>query len=99
MEELLKGIGPKETIGFLIAVGIGVLMGLEREYSKKGGEETTNTEIFAGIRTFPLIAILGYLLMFLGRELSIWIFTVGTLGILCFAIVSYVSSYKRRGTG
>ena len=51
--------------GFLdtaIALLIGLLLGLERERSQSPGER------FAGIRTFPLLALAGHLAALLGRE-------------------------------
>ncbi len=100
MDDLLKGFGSDELIGFLIAVGIGVLMGLEREFAKgKEGKEEGAPEIFAGIRTFPLIAVFGYLLMFLAQEFSIWIFTTGAFGFILFIIASYLISYQDKRTG
>ena len=48
--------------GFLVALGIGLLIGLERERSKGGGP----TRGPAGIRTFALVALLGALAMELG---------------------------------
>jgi MgtC family. len=37
---------------FFLALGIGALIGLEREHAESGG-------IFAGSRTFPLFAVIG----------------------------------------
>ncbi len=42
--------------GALVALLLGLLLGLERERSSGGG-----VELFAGIRTFPLISLCGYL--------------------------------------
>ncbi|HLA76123.1 MAG TPA: MgtC/SapB family protein, partial [Vicinamibacteria bacterium] len=42
--------------GALVALLLGLLLGLERERSADGG-----AELFAGIRTFPLISLCGYL--------------------------------------
>ncbi len=97
MDQLLEGLKQGEVLRFLIAIGIGVLMGMERESSKKG--DGIGPEIFAGVRTFPLITILGYLCMFLTGVLSHWIFTLGALSFIAFVIVSYVMSYQREQTG
>ncbi len=42
------------TVGLLVAMGIGALIGLEREASESAG-------VIAGSRTFPLVALLGAL--------------------------------------
>jgi MgtC family len=39
----------------VIVIFIGALIGLEREHSRSGDEKT-----FAGVRTFPLISVLGF---------------------------------------
>ena len=42
-------------LGMLISLGIGLILGLEREYDKLKEEKG-----FAGIRTFPIVTILGF---------------------------------------
>src|SRR3989344_3015634 len=67
---------------FLIALALGALIGLEREYAtylKKSHD-------FAGIRTFPLITLFGALAAYLGDKFSMWIFVVST-GIIGFLIL------------
>lgn len=97
MEEVLKNLDPQDALEALITVGIGLLMGLEREYAKK--KNRTEEEIFAGIRTFPLISLTGFLLMFLGDERSAWIPALGTFGFMLFVIASYWTSYHEKRSG
>lgn len=69
----------------LIAAAIGLIVGLEREFNTHGQE----THI-GGIRTFPLVAILGYLGGALAKntELNIlWVFGGGFFGLI--ALVYY----------
>jgi|AntRauTorckE5430_2_1112549.scaffolds.fasta_scaffold08433_1 uncharacterized membrane protein (DUF4010 family) len=71
----------------LIVLGIGLLLGLEREqaYHRKEGKA-----LFAGIRTFPIVSILGYLAVFLGEELSDLAFIgilLGVFGIIAIAFL------------
>jgi uncharacterized membrane protein (DUF4010 family) len=78
--------------GALISVAIGLLLGLERQRSKRQEEE-----LFAGIRTFPLLALSGYLAALAaghGAPLALpaVLLCVGALG-----VVSYVRSPA--GTG
>ena len=42
-------------LGVLISMGIGLIIGLEREYDKIKEDQG-----FAGLRTFPIVAILGF---------------------------------------
>ncbi|MBK7407082.1 MAG: MgtC/SapB family protein [Saprospirales bacterium] len=83
-EELLKAFQE-----LLIVLGIGLLLGLEREFAKGVRDQE---RLFAGVRTFPIVALLGYLSLLLGVEYSIWIF-VGTLfGASALIAMSYLGS-------
>ena len=84
---------------FLIALALGALIGLEREYAryKKKGHD------FAGIRTFPLITLLGALAAYFGDLYSIWIFVtsiilIGVLIILAYFALSQDHEEKHTGT-
>ena len=57
-------------LGVLISMGIGLIIGLEREYDK------LKDQGFAGIRTFPIVAILGFTLENLTDKFSVWILIV-----------------------
>ncbi len=79
------------VIRMLVTAGIGFVLGLEREYS----QYSQKVEIFAGLRTFMLVALLGFLTAFLGTEFSNWIFIVGFLSVVCIVAISYwVTSNK-----
>ena len=74
---------------FLIAIALGSLIGLEREYAKlkrKG-------HAYAGIRTFPLISLFGAISAYLGELITPWIlvanmFLMGLLIISAYFAVS-----------
>ncbi len=83
--------------GLAIAAGIGFLIGIEREYA--GRDQMKPSEFFAGIRTFPIISTLGFLLMLLGQEVSMWIYGIGMLGVLAIIVVGYFNEAKRGDTG
>ena len=57
---------------FAIALGLGLLLGLQREHAfRKKGE---SSELFAGVRTFPLLALIGCTAAFVATETgSIWL--------------------------
>ncbi|HEY9169395.1 MAG TPA: DUF4010 domain-containing protein [Lutibacter sp.] len=79
------------VIRMLVTAGIGFVLGLEREYS----QYAQKVEIFAGLRTFMLVALLGFLTAFLGTEFSNWIFIAGFLSVVCIVAISYwVTSNK-----
>jgi len=70
---------------FLIALALGVLIGLEREYArfKKKGHD------YAGIRTFPLIALFGALSAYFGDTISQWVLVTNTLILGALIVVYY----------
>jgi uncharacterized membrane protein (DUF4010 family) len=79
---------------FLIALLLGALIGLEREYAKyrKKGHD------FAGIRTFPLISLFGALAAYLGVLISPWILVVAIILVGVLIIMAYfaISSNDKR---
>ena len=58
-------------LGILISMGIGLIIGLEREYDRLKGQG------FAGIRTFPIVAILGFTLENLTDKFTVWLLIIG----------------------
>ncbi len=77
---------------FLLALALGAFMGLEREYTKykKGGEHP-----YAGIRTFPLIALFGALAAYLGDTVHLWILFISLFLLGVLVIVAYYSISKQ----
>lgn len=72
------------TLLLAIALGIGLVIGLEREYTTR---ETS--KLFAGVRTFPLISLLGFLAAYWANLYSVWIFVI-TFGALALLVaISY----------
>jgi len=72
----------------IFSIAAGLLIGLEREHR-------TKTEMFAGIRTFPLISLLGMLsaLIFDRYWDGILFYTLG--GIVILAAINYFLEYKK----
>lgn len=82
----LQQQGLTEIDAFLTALGIGILMGMERE---------RNPSAKAGLRTFALTALLAVTLALLGDRIGIrWLPAVG----LALVGVAIVSAYRRDGT-
>lgn len=75
----------------LVALALGALIGLEREYAryKKRGHE------YAGIRTFPLIALFGFLSAYFGDLYSVWILGIGILLIGLLVVIAYFLMNRR----
>src|SRR5216683_1279833 len=69
-------------LGFLVALGIGLLIGIDRE--RKKGEGPTRQA--AGLRTFTLAALLGAVAIAAGGELLL---AAVALGVVAFAGLSY----------
>ena len=73
----------------IIAVLIGALIGLEREHSKPANEKT-----FAGIRTFPLISILGFVAALISSVVSFWIYFAIFIGYSSLITTAHIFSAK-----
>jgi uncharacterized membrane protein (DUF4010 family) len=71
------------------AVLLGLLLGLERQRSHKD-----EPELFAGIRTFPVITLGGYLAMATGHPWLLALFMAAVAGI---AIAAYAGGGRRQG--
>lgn len=77
-----------------VAILIGLLIGLERKYSK-----AQNEKIFAGIRTFPLISTFGFLSAMISEFTSFWVFTALFVSYSALITTAYVFSVKGENRG
>jgi uncharacterized membrane protein (DUF4010 family) len=78
-------------IGLGVSAGIGLLIGMQREWSKHA---------VAGIRTFPLIAIVGSISALLAESYGGWIVAAAFLGVAALLMGgSYVASMKDQDSG
>ena len=77
---------------FLIALALGALIGLEREYARyrKRGHH------YAGIRTLPLIALFGALSAYLGDKINIWILILGIALTGILILMAYFSITRKK---
>lgn len=74
----------------LVALGIGLVLGLEREFSS-----SKKNEIFAGLRTLSIVSLLGFVCALLNYLISPWFFSLGFLSVIILVSISYwVSSNK-----
>jgi uncharacterized membrane protein (DUF4010 family) len=72
-----------------VAILIGLLIGLEREHAR-----SKDDKIFAGIRTTPLIAVLGFVAGLTASITSYWVYFVILAGFASLVTVSHVFSAK-----
>ncbi|MCG7501199.1 MgtC/SapB family protein [Tenacibaculum sp. Mcav3-52] len=89
MIEALKNINPF-ILGLLISLGIGLILGLEREYDKLKEEQG-----FAGIRTFPIVAIIGFILGSLSITYTPWLVIIIASAFLLFLSLSHLSIVQK----
>lgn len=82
-------------IRMLISLGIGLVLGLEREFSHFSEKE----EIFAGVRTFPFVALIGFLAAMLSFVFNPWIFIAAFLSVVFMVAISYWVSAEKGGIG
>ena len=78
-------VGPY-ILGVLISLGIGLIIGLEREYDK------LKEKGFAGIRTFPIVAILGFSVGNLTDFFSNWLVIIGFGSLILFLAFQHLAN-------
>ncbi len=79
---------------FGVALGLGMLIGLERQ--RTGGEEQN----FAGVRTFSLVALLGALAIYAGERTGLeWIVGLVFLAVVALIVVAYQATSRQGKTG
>jgi uncharacterized membrane protein (DUF4010 family) len=81
--EILKDL-PPEALRILLVLFLSFLIGLEREEHKTTGTGYS----FGGVRTFPLIGLIGYSLAAIGNTQMLPV-TVGFLVVASFLLLSY----------
>jgi uncharacterized membrane protein (DUF4010 family) len=69
-----------------MALLLGLLIGLERQHSQRGDEP-----LFAGVRTFPIIVLSGYLAGLLTQAGFIWVLPVALAGTCAIVVTAYAS--------
>ncbi len=88
----LVGLFPKEALNILLVLSLSFLIGLEREEHKAKGTSYT----FGGVRTFPLIGLIGYMTAFM-TDLSPIGVGVGFIVVGSFLLVSYLHKISMVG--
>ena len=76
-------MGPTDFfVEFIVAAAVGGLIGVEREHRSDGAA------VIAGVRTFPLVSLSGFLAAFLAIQTQTpWPLAAGVVGIFAFAVM------------
>lgn len=82
-------------IRLLVGIGIGLLIGLEREHAALN----RNTQPFAGMRTFVLVILLAFISMLLYYWISPWMLMITTIGLFVLIGLSYFISNQDSAGG
>lgn len=80
-----------QLINFALALALGLLIGMEREVSKR-----THHTAIGGIRTFPLSSVIGYLVGYLSGQWGGVIAAAGLVGVAGIAVAAGIRG-KTRG--
>lgn len=87
---------PELVQGLVIALALGFLIGLEREYAKRVIDKE---EQFAGVRTYTLIGLFGFLCAYLAGQYGPWLFITGLGGLIAMVIATYLRSARAGSYG
>jgi uncharacterized membrane protein (DUF4010 family) len=93
---ILEEDGYHFLLKLVVAVGAGFLVGLEREHVRQREQEEGQ---FAGVRTFTLIALSGFLTAFVSERIYPWAFLVGFAGFIAIVIAAYVQMARNGNVG
>jgi uncharacterized membrane protein (DUF4010 family) len=94
MHEILNNFLSPFLLSLLVSVGVGVIIGLEREFDTLSGNEH-----FAGLRTFVLSAIVGCVVTYLATRFNSNILLVAVPSIFFLISVFHFSKVKKEHFG
>ena len=81
---------------FIVALGLGFLVGLERESS---GADRKTGRVFAGVRTYTIISMYGFACAWLFRDGVTLALPVGMLSVTALALAGYLAKLKEGRVG
>lgn len=94
MYDLLNNLLTPFLFSLIVALGIGLIVGMQREFESVSGKEH-----FAGMRGFAIMSILGCVITFLAEELNINIILVVAPAIFLFISVFHYSKIQKENFG
>ncbi len=93
--EILKGESYHFLLKLLVAAGIGFLVGMEREHVRQRQGQGQ----FAGVRTFTLISVCGFIAAYVAEHMYQWTFVVVLAGFMALVIAAYVHMARNGSPG
>ncbi len=81
-------------ISVIVSTGIGLIIGLEREFRK-----TNEKDHFAGIRTFPLVSLSGCAITYIGETTSMLVAVGGLVAFMILVATTYVIRSSKGHSG
>ena len=81
-------------VSLAVALGIGFLIGLQREQSA-ATQEGGSRSLLGGVRTYPLVALVGALSVLLANRFGSWILAVAFAAILIPLALAYADDLRQ----
>lgn len=94
MHDLLNNLLTPFLLSLIVAMGIGLIVGMEREFENLSGKEH-----FTGLRGFAMMSMLGCVVTFLAVEFNINILIAVAPAIFLFISVFHYSKIKKENFG
>ncbi len=82
-----------------VASGIGFIIGLEREFAKQREQAGGEGGYFAGLRTYTLFGVLGYVSALCAEAWGVWFLGVALAGFIALVVASYVFTSRLGDVG
>ncbi len=76
-------------VNLAVALGLGALIGVEREVTNLGRKQRKDGIEFSGLRTYALVSLLGFMGAYLANNFNSWVFGGVLLIVGAFLIVEY----------
>jgi uncharacterized membrane protein (DUF4010 family) len=81
---------------FVVALGLGFLIGLERESS---GADRKSGRVFAGVRTYTVISLYGFACAWLYRIGVVWAMPAGMISLTALVVAGYLAKSREGRVG
>lgn len=94
MMDRLNDILSPYLISVIVSTGIGLIVGLEREF-----REASEKDRFAGIRTFPLVALSGCAITYMGEATTMWMAVAGLAAFIILVTTTYALRSSKGHSG
>lgn len=94
MHDLLMNLTTPFLLSLLVALGIGLIVGMEREFDIVSGKEH-----FAGLRAFALMSVLGCVVTYLAAQFSINILLITVPSLFLFISAFHYSKIQKENFG